>query len=88
VPLATIAWNKLFEIAWRALVFIVAAAIIAIVLMNWNRWEGGAGWQRTNVSMIRLQLLRRWAGVGKVGTFADLPPRRHRRLRIRKNVLR
>ena len=40
--------NKIFEFAWRALVLIVAVAIIIIVSTNWNRWEGGEGWQRTN----------------------------------------
>jgi membrane fusion protein (multidrug efflux system) len=54
--MATIDWNKLFELAWRALVFIVAAAIIAIVVMNWNRWEGGAGWQRTNDAYLESDL--------------------------------
>jgi len=54
--MATMDWNKLFEIAWRALVFIVAAAIIAIVLGNWNRWEGGAGWQRTNDAYLESDL--------------------------------
>jgi membrane fusion protein (multidrug efflux system) len=41
-------WNRVFEFAWRILVFLVAVAIIVVVSTNWNRWEGGAGWQRTN----------------------------------------
>jgi membrane fusion protein (multidrug efflux system) len=41
-------WNKVFEFSWRILVFIVTIAIIVVVTTNWNRWEGGVGWQRTN----------------------------------------
>jgi hypothetical protein len=38
--MSTINWNKVFEFAWRILVFIVAVAIIVIVSTNWNRWDG------------------------------------------------
>ncbi len=41
-------WSRVLEFTWRSLVFLVAIAIIAIVSTNWNRWEGGEGWQRTN----------------------------------------
>jgi membrane fusion protein, multidrug efflux system len=49
-------WNRIFEFAWRILVFVVAIAIIAIVSTNWNRWEGGEGWQRTNDAYLESDL--------------------------------
>jgi membrane fusion protein, multidrug efflux system len=49
-------WNKIFEFAWRILVFIVAVGIIIVVSTNWTRWEGGAGWQRTNDAYLQADL--------------------------------
>ncbi len=49
-------WNKAFEFTWRILVFIVAIGIILIVSTNWTRWEGGAGWQRTNDAYLQSDL--------------------------------
>jgi len=49
-------WNKVFEFAWRILVFVVAIAIIVIVSTNWTRWEGGEGWQRTNDAYLQSDL--------------------------------
>jgi membrane fusion protein (multidrug efflux system) len=46
-------WKRIFEFAWRILVFIVAIAIIIVVSTNWTRWEGGAGWQRTNDAYLQ-----------------------------------
>ena len=48
--------NKVFEWAWRLLVFMVAIAIIVIVTNNWRRWEGGEGWQRTNDAYLESDL--------------------------------
>jgi membrane fusion protein (multidrug efflux system) len=41
-------WNKLFEFAWRILVFVVAIGIVIVVSTRWTRWEGHEGWQRTD----------------------------------------
>lgn len=49
-------WSRIFDLAWRGLVFLVAIAIIAIVSTNWNRWEGGEGWQRTNDAYLESDL--------------------------------
>lgn len=49
-------WNRIFEFTWRILVFLVAIAIIVIVFTNWNRWEGGEGWQRTNDAYLQSDL--------------------------------
>jgi membrane fusion protein (multidrug efflux system) len=49
-------WNRFFEFAWRILVFVVAVGIIIVVSTNWTRWEGGAGWQRTNDAYLQADL--------------------------------
>ena len=49
-------WNRVFEFAWRILIFVVAVGIIIIVSTNWTRWEGGAGWQRTNDAYLQADL--------------------------------
>src|SRR5208283_2122684 len=49
-------WNKVFEFGWRILVFVVAIGIIFVVSTNWTRWEGGAGWQRTNDAYLQADL--------------------------------
>ncbi len=49
-------WNRVFEFAWRILVFIVAIGIIIVVSTNWTRWEGGAGWQTTNDAYVQSDL--------------------------------
>ncbi len=49
-------WNRAFEFTWRILVFLVAIGIIVVVSTNWNRWEGGSGWQRTNDAYLESDL--------------------------------
>src|ERR1700719_168499 len=49
-------WNRVFEFAWRILIFIVAIGIIIVVSTNWTRWEGGAGWQTTNDAYLQADL--------------------------------
>jgi membrane fusion protein (multidrug efflux system) len=44
------------EMIWRALVFIVAFAIILIVTTRWNRWQGAAGWQGTDDAYLQSDL--------------------------------
>src|SRR5580693_3288709 len=64
-------WNRVFEIAWRILVFIVAIGIIIIVSSNWTRWEGGAGWQVTNDAYLQADLTPITAKVA--GYLRELP---------------
>ncbi len=64
-------WNKLFEAAWRALVFIVAIGIIIVVATRWNRWEGGPGWQLTNDAYLTADLTPISAKVG--GYVREIP---------------
>src|SRR6202140_5552830 len=56
MTLPSMDWNRVFEFAWRILVFIVAAGIIIVVSTNWTRWEGGAGWQTTNDAYLQADL--------------------------------
>jgi membrane fusion protein, multidrug efflux system len=71
IDIPHIDWNRAFEFTWRILVFIVAVAIIIIVSTNWNRWEGGEGWQRTNDAYLQADLTPLSAKVG--GYLRDLP---------------
>jgi membrane fusion protein (multidrug efflux system) len=64
-------WSRVFEFGWRILVFIVAVGIIVVVSTNWTRWEGGAGWQRTNDAYIQADLTPISARVA--GYVRDLP---------------
>jgi membrane fusion protein (multidrug efflux system) len=64
-------WNKAFEFTWRILVFLVAIGIIFVVSTNWTRWEGGAGWQRTDDAFLRADLTPISARVA--GYLRDLP---------------
>src|SRR5271169_5665527 len=56
MTIPSIDWNKVFEFAWRILIFIVAVGIIIVVSTNWTRWEGGAGWQTTNDAYLQADL--------------------------------
>jgi membrane fusion protein (multidrug efflux system) len=64
-------WNKVFEFIWRILVFFVAIGIIIVVATHWDRWEGGAGWQRTNDAYLQADLTPIAAKVG--GYVRELP---------------
>jgi membrane fusion protein, multidrug efflux system len=71
-------WNKAFEFTWRILVFIVAIGIIIIVSTNWNRWEGGEGWQTTNDAYLQADLTPLSAKVG--GYLRELPVQDYERV--------
>ena len=72
-------WNRIFEFAWRSLVFLVAIAIIVIVSANWSRWEGGVGWQRTNDAYLESDLTPVASKVA--GYIRDLPIQDYERVR-------
>jgi membrane fusion protein, multidrug efflux system len=75
----TVDWNRFFEFAWRILVFIVAIGIIIVVSTNWTRWEGGAGWQRTNDAYLQADLTPISAKVA--GYVRELPIQDYERVR-------
>ena len=64
-------WNRIFEFAWRILVFVVAIAIIIVVSSDWRRFEGGVGWQKTNDAFLQGDLTPIVAKVG--GYLRELP---------------
>jgi len=72
-------WNKAFEFAWRLLVFVVAIGIIIVVSTNWNRWEGGAGWQSTSDAYLQSDLTPITAKVA--GYLRELPIQDYERVR-------
>jgi len=71
-------WNRVFEFAWRILVFVVAVGIIIVVSTNWTRWEGGAGWQRTNDAYLQSDLTPIAAKVA--GYIRELPIQDYQRV--------
>lgn len=71
-------WNKTFEVAWRFLVFVVAIGIIIVVSTNWNRWEGGAGWQSTNDAYLQSDVTPITAKVA--GYLRELPTQDYERV--------
>ena len=46
-------WRTLPEIIWRALVFIIAVAILIFVSTRWNYWEGSPGWKTTDDAYLQ-----------------------------------
>src|SRR6202451_4670295 len=72
-------WNRIFEFAWRILVFVVAIGIIIVVSTNWTRWEGGTGWQRTNDAYLQADLTPISAKVA--GYVRELPIQDYERVR-------
>src|SRR5271170_4289539 len=64
-------WNRYFEGAWRILVLVVAVGTIAVVSTNWTRWDGAAGWQRTNDAYLQADLTLISAKVS--GYIRELP---------------
>src|SRR5580658_2660576 len=72
-------WNKVFEFTWRILVFIVALGIVIVVTTDWTRWEGGAGWQRTNDAYLQADITPIVAKVA--GYVRELPMQDFERVR-------
>jgi membrane fusion protein (multidrug efflux system) len=52
----TIDWRLAWEVLWRALAFVAAAAILVVVTTRWNRWQGAAGWQGTDDAYLQSDL--------------------------------
>src|SRR5271154_5283979 len=72
-------WNRLFEFAWRVLIFVVAIGIILVVSTRWRRWEGHEGWQRTDDAYLQADLTAISAKVP--GYVRDLPIQDFERVR-------
>jgi membrane fusion protein (multidrug efflux system) len=79
MSMRTLDWNRVFEFTWRILVFLVAIGIIIVVSTNWNRWEGGSGWQRTTDAYLQADLTPISAKVA--GYVRELPIQDFERVR-------
>ncbi len=49
-------WRQAPELAWRILVFVIAALILLLVITRWNRWQGHAGWQSTDDAYLQADI--------------------------------
>ena len=49
-------WPYAFEMGWRTLVFVVALAILLIIVTRWNRWQGAVGWKATDDAYLQSDL--------------------------------
>jgi membrane fusion protein (multidrug efflux system) len=49
-------WALAPEVAWRALVFLVALTILITVTTRWTGWRGGSGWQKTDDAYLQSDL--------------------------------
>jgi membrane fusion protein (multidrug efflux system) len=64
-------WRTVPEVAWRALVFVIALTILIVVTSRWNRWQGAAGWQTTDDAYLQADLTPIAAKVP--GYLTDVP---------------
>jgi membrane fusion protein (multidrug efflux system) len=56
-----LSWNGLKaalrnDFIWRALIFLVALAVLIVITTRWNRWEGNARWQSTDDAYLQADL--------------------------------
>ena len=49
-------WPQAPELAWRALVLLVALGLFIAVVTRWGGWEGRAGWQTTDDAYLQSDL--------------------------------
>ncbi len=52
----TLDWRLAWEVLWRALAFLAAAAILIVVTSRWTRWQGAPGWQGTDDAYLQSDL--------------------------------
>src|SRR5271156_800573 len=70
---------KAREWTWRALVFVLAATLLAVVVTRWTRWEGAAGWQTTDDAYLQADVTPISARV--TGYIRVLPVQDYQRVR-------
>jgi membrane fusion protein (multidrug efflux system) len=56
-----LSWNSFkaafrHDFIWRALIFLVAVAVLIVITTRWNRWEGNAKWQSTDDAYLQADL--------------------------------
>src|SRR5271170_1835504 len=72
-------WQKVSEVTWRSLVFVVAVGILVIVTTRWNRWQGNPGWQTTDDAYLQSDLTPIAAKVA--GYIYELPVQDYQHVR-------
>ncbi len=76
---SSIDWRKWSELAWRAIVFVIAIGILIVVTTRWNRWQGAARWQETDDAYLQADIT---PIVAKVAGYAsDVPVQDYERVR-------
>jgi len=53
---ASVNWLAVRDVAWRALVFVIAAGILIFVTTRWSTWAGEMGWQATDDAYLQTDL--------------------------------
>ena len=45
-----------YDLLWRALVFLIALAVLVVIATRWNRWESDLAWQSTDDAYLQADL--------------------------------
>jgi membrane fusion protein (multidrug efflux system) len=53
VPPRSMSTKRVVELAWRALVVLVAAGLLIVVVTRWTGWEGRPGWQQSDDAYLQ-----------------------------------
>ena len=53
-----LSWNNFkaafrYDIVWRAGIFLVALALLIVIVTRWNRWESDSKWQSTDDAYLQ-----------------------------------
>jgi membrane fusion protein (multidrug efflux system) len=56
-----LSWNSFkagfrYDFIWRTLIFVIALAVLVVIMTRWNRWEGNARWQSTDDAYLQADL--------------------------------
>jgi membrane fusion protein, multidrug efflux system len=79
-----LSWNNLkaafrYDLIWRAGIFLVALALLIVIVTRWNRWESNSKWQTTDDAYLQADLTPISAKVG--GYIRALPVQDFERVR-------
>jgi membrane fusion protein (multidrug efflux system) len=77
-------WRTAPEVAWRALVFLVALIILIVVTTRWNGWQGAPGWKSTDDAYLQADLTPIAAKVA--GYIRDEPVQDYDRVRAGQTI--
>jgi membrane fusion protein (multidrug efflux system) len=67
------------EVVWRALIFVVALALLLVVTTRWTSWQGAPGWQTTDDAYLQADLTPIAARVS--GYVREVPIEDYQRVR-------